>query len=542
MYLKSADEMAQPFRRSPEAIKNTLDHRREVQRLKLKLGKPMLPSFDVPEGFDDADATSAHVAREGLERRFAEFAELGKRSTRTAYRTAPRDARSTSSCKMKFPGYFLIVWDFIRYAKRERRPRRPGPRLRRRLARRVLDADHRSRSHSVQPALRALPQSGARVACRTSTSTSAWTGATRSSTTCRRSTARRRVGQIATFARAQGEERHQGRGARAWASRRSRRSRSRTSSRNKTPGRDVHDPREPRRRAEAQGALRHRAAHQGAPHAGASSSRASRGTPASTPPASSSAKGPLWDHVPCFKDGKSEIVTQYYKDDVEQAGLVKFDFLGLKTLTVLDIADAPHQRAPRSSRRREAVRHRDASRSTTSRRTSSCRRGETKGVFQLESSGMQQLFKDLQPDAFEDIVARRRALSPRPARHRHGEGLRRLQARSQADREDAPLVDDIARADLRRHRLPRAGHADRADARRLLARRRRPSPPRDGQEEARGDGEAEDHLRRRRARATASPKQTPTASSACSSSSPATASTRVTLGGVRASSRTRRPI
>src|SRR5205807_1691883 len=50
-------------------------------------------------------------------------------------------------------------------------------------------------------------------------------------------------------------------------------------------------------------------------------------------------EGPLWDHVPVFKDGKSDgYITQYYKDDVEQAGLVKFDFLGLKTLTVIDIA------------------------------------------------------------------------------------------------------------------------------------------------------------------------------------------------------------
>src|SRR5262249_13109650 len=56
-------------------------------------------------------------------------------------------------------------------------------------------------------------------------------------------------------------------------------------------------------------------------------------------------EGPLWDHVPVFVNGAagpagpepgSVLVTQYYKDDVELAGLVKFDFLGLKTLTVLD--------------------------------------------------------------------------------------------------------------------------------------------------------------------------------------------------------------
>jgi DNA polymerase-3 subunit alpha len=45
--------------------------------------------------------------------------------------------------------------------------------------------------------------------------------------------------------------------------------------------------------------------------------------------------GPLSDHVPCFLSDSS-IVTQYDKDDVEAAGLVKFDFLGLKTLTVIE--------------------------------------------------------------------------------------------------------------------------------------------------------------------------------------------------------------
>jgi DNA polymerase-3 subunit alpha len=49
-------------------------------------------------------------------------------------------------------------------------------------------------------------------------------------------------------------------------------------------------------------------------------------------------EGPLWDTVPVFKGGGGEIVTQYAKDEVEAAGLVKFDFLGLTTLTVLDFA------------------------------------------------------------------------------------------------------------------------------------------------------------------------------------------------------------
>src|SRR6187402_2030994 len=51
-----------------------------------------------------------------------------------------------------------------------------------------------------------------------------------------------------------------------------------------------------------------------------------------------SSENPLWEYVPCFRGQNGEIVTQFAKDEVELAGLVKFDFLGLKTLTVIDKA------------------------------------------------------------------------------------------------------------------------------------------------------------------------------------------------------------
>jgi DNA polymerase-3 subunit alpha len=114
-------------------------------------------------------------------------------------------------------------------------------------------------------------------------------------------------------------------------------------------------------------------------------------------------EGPLWDHVPCFRNGDL-IVTQYDKDDVEKAGLVKFDFLGLKTLTVIDIAARLINERPdlRARGERFAVSAIPLDDRPTYLLLQS---GETTGVFQLESSGMQQLFKDLKPDAFEDIVA-----------------------------------------------------------------------------------------------------------------------------------------
>ena len=85
-------------------------------------------------------------------------------------------------------------------------------------------------------------------------------------------------------------------------------------------------------------------------------------------------------------------------------GLVKFDFLGLRTLTIIDWAVQDHQRAARAQRR-AAARHRRAAAGRRGRPTSCCKRCETTAVFQLESRGMKDLIKRLKPDCFEDIVA-----------------------------------------------------------------------------------------------------------------------------------------
>ena len=113
-------------------------------------------------------------------------------------------------------------------------------------------------------------------------------------------------------------------------------------------------------------------------------------------------EGPLWDHVPCFKNNDI-IVTQFAKDEVEAAGLVKFDFLGLKTLTVIDIAQRHVNNRPDLDARGPLdAQHVPLDDPRTFELLQS---GDTTGVFQLESSGMQQLFKDLRPTSFEDIIA-----------------------------------------------------------------------------------------------------------------------------------------
>ncbi|MBT8087687.1 MAG: DNA polymerase III subunit alpha [Gammaproteobacteria bacterium] len=113
------------------------------------------------------------------------------------------------------------------------------------------------------------------------------------------------------------------------------------------------------------------------------------------------APGALTDFAPLYcEEGGSNLVTQLDKDDVEAIGLVKFDFLGLKTLTIIDravriINDTYPDRNLDISR----IPERDAKTFELLRST------RTAAVFQLESSGMRDLIKRLRPDQFDDLVA-----------------------------------------------------------------------------------------------------------------------------------------
>ncbi len=108
---------------------------------------------------------------------------------------------------------------------------------------------------------------------------------------------------------------------------------------------------------------------------------------------------PLTELVPLYRDPKSDMpVTQFNMKWVEQAGLVKFDFLGLKTLTVLDVAcklvrrrgiDIDLGNIPLDDKNTYDL----------------LARAEAVGVFQLESAGMRRALLDMRPDRFEDIIA-----------------------------------------------------------------------------------------------------------------------------------------
>jgi len=112
----------------------------------------------------------------------------------------------------------------------------------------------------------------------------------------------------------------------------------------------------------------------------------------------------LTDFTPVYcEQGGSNIVSQFDKDDVEAVGLVKFDFLGLRTLTIIDWAVQTINRQ-RQQTNEDLL---DIAFIPTDDKASFdlLKRCATTAVFQLESRGMKDLIKRLQPDHFDDIVA-----------------------------------------------------------------------------------------------------------------------------------------
>jgi len=112
----------------------------------------------------------------------------------------------------------------------------------------------------------------------------------------------------------------------------------------------------------------------------------------------------LTDFTPLYcEHGSDQIVSQYDKDDLETVGLVKFDFLGLKTLTIIDWA-VKAINTHRAVLEQEPIDIAKLPLDDTAT-YEILKKGQTTAIFQLESSGMKELIKNLKPDQFEDIVA-----------------------------------------------------------------------------------------------------------------------------------------
>ncbi len=164
---------------------------------------------------------------------------------------------------------------------------------------------------------------------------------------------------------------------------------------------------------------------------------------------------PLTHYVPlCRVSGKEDVITQWSMNDVEAAGLLKMDFLGLRNLTIL----------------RKAV---DLIEQTTGERIDPLKfpledeetfallcRGETKGVFQLESGGIRDLLQKMKPDHFRGHHRHQRPVPTRSAGRRHGARLYRGQTWTTTAGIQAPGAEGHPERDQRRHGLPGTGDAD----------------------------------------------------------------------------------
>ena len=182
---------------------------------------------------------------------------------------------------------------------------------------------------------------------------------------------------------------------------------------------------------------------------------------------------PLTEYLPLQQKGADqELVTQFPMGDVEALGLLKMDFLGLRNLDVIDkavelVGGIDIAKIPLDDPKTYEM----------------LPRGESTGVFQFESSGMREALRLVKPTEFEDLIALVALYRPGPmgyipvyAKRKPGLGAAHVPRRPPAA---------AHRADLRDLHLPGAVHGDRQAARRLLARR--------GRRPAQGDREEDPH-------------------------------------------------
>ena len=394
MYLKSGDSMAAALADYPEALDNTLAIAERCQ-VTFDLGKNFLPQYEVPEG-RTLESYLEEQAKTGLERRFAEMRDAGQSPEEGAYRS--RLAMELDViCRMGFAGYFLIVWDFIRYAREKGIPVGPGRGSGAgsivAYSLRITNLDPIPYAllfeRFLNPERVSMPDFDIDFCMNRRDEVIAYVTAKYGEL---------QVGQIATFHELKSRScvRDVGRAlgmaytdvdkiAKLIPEPVQGKTTSVPEALQKEPRLKEIYAKDPKVHELLDHAIRLEGLSR---HAGMHAAGVVI------------ADKPLWEYVPVFRGQNGELVSQFDKDLVEKVGLVKFDFLGLKTLTVIDIAVALIRKRPDATAfDLEKIPLDDKA---TYKLLQS---GETTGVFQLESSGMQDLFRKLRPDRFEDIVA-----------------------------------------------------------------------------------------------------------------------------------------
>ncbi len=407
--LASPEEMRRRFADMDHLCDATVEIAERCESYKID-HKPMLPRFPVAEGKTEFD-TFCEMSRAGLERRFAEFERIGKIVDRDVYWQRLEFEIGTIQ-KMDFPGYFLIVQDFINWAKEHDIPVGPGRGSGAgslvAYSLRITDLDPIPYKllfeRFLNPERVSMPDFDVDFCEDRRTEVIRYVSERYGA---------ERVGQIATFGtlKAKGAVRDVGRvlgvplpEVDAIAKIIDTALEGVKDDKHKTVEDAMQrDPRllqnmeqsEPIRQLLEtaqllEGSMRGTGMHAAGVVIG---------------------RGPLWTHVPVGRGQSGENVTQFDKDDVEKAGLVKFDFLGLSNLTMIahcvqlirqgqkpgerpfDIATVPLD----DVKAFEVI-----------------SKGDTAGIFQCESPGFTRMMVAMKPTVFEDLVASGALYRPGP--------------------------------------------------------------------------------------------------------------------------------
>nr|WP_291513507.1 DNA polymerase III subunit alpha [Abyssibacter sp.] len=389
-WLKSAEDMRDLFADLPEACDNAVEIARRCN-VTLSLGKSYLPDFPVPEEHN-VESFLRKEASDGLARRLAAIEADGGQPDHTVYQ-ARLDHELDVIISMGFPGYFLIVADFIRWAKRNDVPVGPGRGSGAgSLVAYVLDITNVDPipynllfERFLNPERVSMPDFDIDFCME---------GRDRVIDYVAERYGREKVSQIITFGRmaAKAVVRDVGRvlghpygfvdGIAKLI----------PAAVDMTLTKALDESEELKKRRDDEDEVRYLLdtalrleglARNVGKHAGGVVIAPSR----------------IDDFTPLFMEpGGGGAVTQFDWKDVEAAGLVKFDFLGLRTLTILD-------RAVKVLATMDTPIDLDTLPLDDGKTFELLRAADTAAVFQLESTGMRRLMKELKPDRFEDIVA-----------------------------------------------------------------------------------------------------------------------------------------
>src|SRR4030095_13425552 len=404
-FLKTAEQMAAVFKDYPEALANTLLVA-ERCNVTIPTGQNHLPSFGVPDGFT-LDEYFEHVAREGLAQRMVRLQQLagsGRLPQSIDEYSRRLDYEIAMIRKMGYSGYFLIVWDFIRYAREEGIPVGPG----RGSAAgslvawcmRITDVDPLDFDlifeRFLNPERVSLPDIDIDFCERRRGEVIDYVT---------QKYGRENVAQIITFGtmKAKPVVRDVGRVLEMPYADVDKVAKQIPAALDMTLDKALEENETLRQMEQSDPKVKELL----------SVARRLEGMPRH---ASVHAAGvviaprAITEYAPLYRGAHDEIVTQWSMKDIERVGLLKMDFLGLSTLTLID--DCVKEIA-RTTGEQLDIDHLPMDDAKTYQ---IFQEGQTFGIFQFESSGMRDILRKAKPQSLEDLIALNALYRPGPLR------------------------------------------------------------------------------------------------------------------------------